>query len=157
MKKQKAALLVLLSLLGTVWAILRFSPYPDLKKFKSKAFSTAFYDCKGNLIQVSSLEGGVKREFTPLKKIPKDVRRAFIKSEDKRFYLHNGIDYLALANALFENLRQKENVRGASTITMQLVKIISEDTKKRSYSQKLIDMFNALRLESRLSKNKILE
>lgn len=157
MKKQKAALLVLLSLLGTVWAILRFSPYPDLKKFKSKAFSTAFYDCKGNLIQVSSLEGGIKREFTPLKKIPKDVRRAFIKSEDKRFYLHNGIDYLALANALFENLRQKENVRGASTITMQLVKIISEDTQKRSYSQKLIDMFNALRLESRLSKNKILE
>lgn len=161
MKKHKKIILltstILLSLLVAKFLILRFSPYPALSKFLNQNYSTRIYDCNKNLIQVLSLENGLKREWTDLKNIPSSVKKIFIKAEDKRFYFHFGVDYLAVLKAIFQNLSAKKTVRGASTITMQVVKIISGSTKSRTFAQKLQDIFNAHRLEARLSKNQILE
>lgn len=123
----------------------------------NQPYSTRIYDNQNNLVQVLPLEDGVRREWTDLKKIPKEVQRIFIKTEDKRFYFHSGVDYLAFTKAAFQNISSGKTIRGASTISMQLVKIISPVKGKRNFSQKIKDIFNAYRLESRLSKKKILE
>lgn len=131
-------------------------PYPELKAFKEKNYSTRFYDRNDNLIYVSTVENGVRREFTPLTEIPKNVKKIFICAEDKRFYFHNGVDFTAILMALYQNKKAGRIVRGGSTLTMQIVKMMSPE-KTRSVPQKLLDMFNALRIEAKLSKNQILE
>lgn len=156
-KKQKIICIIFLSLLVAGYLFLRFSPYPAFSKFLEQNYSTRIYDCNKNLVQILSLENGLKREWTDLKNIPDDVKKIFIKAEDKRFYFHSGVDYFAILKAFFQNLSAKKTVRGASTITMQLVKIVSGSTKSRNFSQKLKDIFNAYRIEARLSKNQILE
>ncbi|MCR5437411.1 MAG: transglycosylase domain-containing protein [Treponema sp.] len=140
----------------TIHLVFRFMPYPQFDEFLKRPYSTQFLDRNGNLIQVSSLDDGLRREFTPLKKIPKKIRKILLKAEDQRFYLHGGVDYIAVASAFFQNAASKRTVRGASTITMQLVKIINPSSEK-SFKRKISDAINAYKLEARLSKNKILE
>ncbi len=137
-------------------AVIRFSPYPALRKFKSHKISTRIFDANGELIQILALEDGVRREFTSLDEIPSEVKEALILAEDKRFYKHHGVDVQAVFRALISNAEERRTVSGASTITMQLARIISP-RKKRNLSAKIIESLNALRLESRLSKDEILE
>lgn len=155
--KQKIFFILVLSLAGAVYLFLRFSPYPAFKKFLNQSYSTSIYDSNGTLIQVLAVDGGLRREWTPLKEIPKDVKKTFIKAEDKFFYIHNGVDFSAIFSAAIQNLKAGRTVRGASTITMQLVKIISPETSASPLQKKLRDVFNAWRLEARLSKKQILE
>lgn len=156
-KSRNLFLIITFSVIVIIYLFLRFSPYPAFSKFLNQNYSTRIYDCNKNLVQVLTLEDGLKREWTDLKNIPDDVKKIFINAEDKRFYFHSGVDYFAILKAFFQNLSAKKTVRGASTITMQLVKIVSGSTKSRSFSQKLKDIFNAYRIETRLTKNQILE
>ncbi|MDR1111469.1 MAG: penicillin-binding protein 1C [Deltaproteobacteria bacterium] len=75
--------------------------------------------------------------------------------EDKRFYGHPGVDPLALARAVAQNLWARRVVSGASTITVQLVRL-SEPRPRNAWS-KLVEFFQALRLERELGKDEILE
>ncbi|MBR5646449.1 MAG: transglycosylase domain-containing protein [Treponema sp.] len=146
----------LLGVFIAIHLVFRFMPYPQFDQFLKREYSTQFFDRNGNLLQVSSLDDGLRREYTPLKKIPKKIRKILIKAEDQRFYFHSGVDSLAVISAFFQNLISKRTVRGASTITMQLVKIINPSSEK-TFKRKLSDAINAFKLEARLSKNKILE
>lgn len=152
MKKLLWAVLALLAL----HLALRLSPYPDFKSFRERERSVRFYDKNGILLQASSLENGLRREWTDWKKIPKKVKKAFLKAEDKRFFFHLGADPISAAAAAVQNASAKRTVRGASTITMQLVKMSSPDGS-RSMSKKIGEVLNALRIEARLSKTKIFE
>lgn len=136
--------------------IFRIIPFPELKNFVNKEYSTAYYDCDGVLLQVIPLEDGLRREYTPIKEIPPSVRKAFVKSEDKRFYFHCGIDFISLGGALVQNAKAGKTVRGASTITMQIVKMMNPDAP-RTKQQKIKEIFEALKIEARLSKRQILE
>lgn len=156
-KSRNVFLIITFSIITIIYLFLRFTPYSALSKFKNQNYSTRIYDCNENLIQILPLENGLRREWTSLEEIPDNVKKTFIRAEDKRFYFHFGVDFFAISKAIFQNLRAKKNVRGASTITMQLVKIISGSTKSRTFPQKISDIFNAFRLEARLSKNQILE
>jgi len=156
-RSKKTAAVICVSLAGAVYLFLRFSPYPAFNKFKNQAYSTRLYDRNHNLIQVLPVEDGLRREWTPLNAIPKPVQKTFIKAEDKRFYFHSGVDYAAITSAALQNAKAGRTVRGASTITMQLVKIISPSLGGPSLSRKLSDIFNAWRLEARLTKKQILE
>ena len=155
--KQKLAAIIILFLIVGLYLFLRFSPYPAFEIFKQQNYSTSIYDCNGQLVQVLPVDDGLRREWTPLKKIPSEVKKIFINAEDKRFYFHWGVDYGAIAKAALQNAKAKRIVRGGSTITMQLVKIISPSAGSRTFSKKLSDIFNAYRLEARLTKNQILE
>ncbi|MBQ3671584.1 MAG: transglycosylase domain-containing protein [Treponema sp.] len=115
-----------------------------------------FFDRNGTLLFVSPLDDGLRREFVPLKEIPDSLRDAFVSAEDKKFYRHAGIDFLSVARAFSQNASENRTVSGASTITMQLARIISPSTE-RNFPAKIKDSFNALRLEARFSKRKILE
>lgn len=136
--------------------ILRFSPYPALREFRKHPVSTRIFDCRGNLIQIHALENGVRREFVPLDEIPGFVTQAFIDGEDRHFYSHHGIDFAAIVRAAFQNTKELRTVSGASTITMQLARMIRPN-KNRTILVKMREAFDALRLEARLSKKEILE
>lgn len=132
------------------------SPFPELKSFEKRNYSVQFYDRNERLIYVTALDGGLRREFIPYENIPEHVKKAFIKSEDRRFFFHQGIDLQAIFRATFQNIVGKRTVSGASTITMQLARLVYGE-KERNLASKIKETDAAFRLEAKLSKKKILE
>ncbi len=96
-----------------------------------------------------------RRIFTPIDEIPETIKQAFISAEDKNFYNHGGFDPVGIAAAIVQ-AAQGERLRGASTITQQVMKnfLLTGD---RSGERKIKEIILATRLESTLSKDKILE
>ena len=90
-----------------------------------------------------------------LHEIPPLLRNAFIESEDRRFYSHGGVDQLARVHALAQNLRAMKGVRGASTITEQVVRMLHP--RPRTVWSRWLEGFEAVRLENSFSKSEILE
>ncbi len=136
--------------------IISRSPYAALNEFLKRPYSTAYYDSTGNLLQVTPLADGVRREFKKLDEIPPDLVTVIIASEDRRFYVHNGVDYFSAVRALFQNTSEMRRVSGASTITMQLARLISPSSR-RGWPAKIKDIAAAYVLETRLTKKEILE
>ena len=81
---------------------------------------------------------------------------AFISSEDVRFYKHQGFDLLGIMRALYINLFYKNRTEGASTITQQLVKNLTQNTEIK-LSRKWKEIKSAIELESHFTKREILE
>ncbi|HVS63550.1 MAG TPA: transglycosylase domain-containing protein [Thermoanaerobaculia bacterium] len=79
---------------------------------------------------------------------------ALLRFEDKRFHRHSGVDLLAVARAAWLNLRQGEVVTGASTLTLQLVRVL--EPRPRTLGSKLVEALRAVQLEARLSKEEVL-
>ncbi|MBQ9627358.1 MAG: transglycosylase domain-containing protein, partial [Treponema sp.] len=154
--KKKKILLAALAAAAAVHLFLRLSPYPEFERLKNEERSVRFYDRSGILLQVTSVKDGLRREWTDIEKIPAKVKKAFLKAEDRRFYFHLGIDPISAAGAAIQNAGAKRTVRGASTITMQLATLASPGGR-RSRAKKIGEALNALRIEARLSKKKILE
>ncbi len=112
------------------------------------------YSGEGNLIDEFAQE---RRLFTPSEEIPEMVKWAFISAEDKNFYTHQGYDVRGIMAAGVEAVKSKgENVRGASTITQQVMKnfLLSGD---RRAERKIKEIILATRLEDTLDKEQILE
>ena len=82
------------------------------------------------------------------------LHQAILTSEDRWFYYHYGINPVSIATAFYDNLKAGEVVRGGSTITMQLARLM--EPKARNIPNKLIEMFRALQLEHTYSKSEIL-
>ena len=117
--------LIILAVIFGINFLLFILPYPDLNEFLKKPYSIHLLDRNNNILQVLPLNDGSRREFIKVSSIPGLVKDIFIKSEDKRFYLHYGVDPFALIRTIYLNIKYKKNVSGASTITMQLSRIIS--------------------------------
>ena len=150
-------LICILVLIVLIWLALKFLPYADLKIFLSRPSSVRYYDRNGLLLQITPLEEGLRRET--LEEAPQYVKDIFVFAEDRRFYSHLGVDLLSLGRALLQNLRGGRNVSGASTITMQLARIISNNAhpnRRQNVIRKAGEIINALRLETRFSKDEIL-
>ena len=127
---------------------------PDLTKitgYKPSLISEV-YSFDGKLIAEFTTE---KRKLIPLEEIPAHVRNAFIGVEDKRFFKHEGVDFTRVVGALLKNIREREIVQGASTITQQVAKnlVLSPE---RSFSRKIKEAILAYRMEKNLSKEEIL-
>lgn len=153
---------IIFTVLIVTWLVLRFSPYPQLRQFLLRPYSVRYYDRYGTLLQVTPLADGLRRE-KPLE-IPRQVKDVFVFAEDKRFYYHPGIDGLSLLRALYQNVTRGRRVSGASTITMQLARLIADNAqretqinRRQTVGAKITEMINALRLETRFSKDEILE
>lgn len=102
-------------------------------------------------------------DWTPLSSLSPAMREALLAAEDKRFYTHSGIDWLAFAGAAWQNL-WGSGKRGASTLTMQLAGLLdpalrmpSGRGERRSLAQKWDQSRAAVELENRWSKAQILE
>lgn len=101
-------------------------------------------------------KGPATRDRLTLKQIPPKLVNAFIASEDRRFYNHDGVDYQSVARATVANLLARETVEGGSTITQQLSRIVYLD-QERSLARKLREAVLAQKIESKLSKDQVLE
>ncbi len=88
-------------------------------------------------------------EITPL------LRKAIIHKEDRFFYYHSGVNYFAVIRALFNNIISGKRTSGASTITMQVARLL--EPKKRTYFNKIIEMYRAVQLENEYTKDEILQ
>ncbi|MCY3724661.1 MAG: penicillin-binding protein 1C [Candidatus Poribacteria bacterium] len=82
------------------------------------------------------------------------LHQAILISEDRWFYYHYGINPISIATAIYDNLKAGEVVRGGSTITMQLARLM--EPKARNIPNKFIEMFRAFQLEHAYSKSEIL-
>jgi penicillin-binding protein 1C len=94
-------------------------------------------------------------DYVPLHDIPPLLKHAVVVSEDRRFYQHHGVDWRARLMALFQNIRSFRAVRGASTITEQVVRMWRP--RPRSLWSRWLEGFEAARLEKVFSKEQILE
>jgi len=94
-------------------------------------------------------------DYVPLHDIPPFLRQAFVSSEDQRFYRHHGVDWRARLMALFQNIKNLRAVRGASTITEQVVRLWRP--RPRTLWSRWLEGFEAYRLETLFSKAQILE
>lgn len=122
--------------------------------FKASATSLV-YDIDGK--QIAQLKGDKNMYYIGLDEIPDAAEKAMIDTEDRKFYSHKGIDLKAVAAAAVSLVKNKGQIkRGGSTITQQLARNIYLNNAKE-WSRKIKEMFIALELEKKYSKEQILE
>ena len=139
--------LVLLTLFTAFWFCL---PKPLFKT----AYSTTVYDRNGHLLGARVSKGSGEWRFPQSTELSERYVTCLIAYEDRYFYQHLGVNPLSMIRALRQNRKAKKVVSGASTITMQTIRMARN--KKRSVFQKCIEMIMAVRLELTNSKQDIL-
>ena len=97
-----------------------------------------------------------ERNLVRLEEVPPRLMEAILSVEDTRFYQHKGVDLRSVARALWVDLKEGAIVQGGSTLTQQLVKNFFL-TQERTLTRKINEIFMALLLEMRYSKEEILE
>ena len=139
----------------------------DLARFGGTSYLYA-YDFtdraarQGKAYELGALCGGsTYYEFAPYESLPPALIDAFVSIEDKRFWAHQGVDFLRSGEAAVAYLKnrllgKKGRSFGASTITQQLVKNLTGNDSV-SVERKIGEIFSALDLERRLDKREILE
>jgi penicillin-binding protein 1A len=100
--------------------------------------------------------GEERRDYVPIREVPKRVQQAILAAEDDAFYRHRGVDYTGLVRAVFANFASGRRGQGGSTITMQVARNFYLSSE-RSYLRKLYEIALAYKIESELSKDRILE
>jgi penicillin-binding protein 1C len=148
-----AALLSLVFVTTLVtWAWLL--PIPNELR-KSPSGTLTLLDCRGHVIaELASPEARTQLPVA-LDQMGPWLPRVTVALEDRRFYDHPGVDWRATVAAGARNLRSRQIISGASTITQQLVKLASS-RGRRSWSGKLYEAIVAWKLERRWSKQRIL-
>lgn len=158
MKKRFIAAAGIFLAAGTALAVLAFSRPdlpPSLAQIEADASMTQFLDRNGEPLNYSYASYWNVHDKLPLYRIPERLQKMFVASEDKRFFEHGGTDWRARASAVVQNVRAGKVVRGASTLTEQVVRMIFP--RPRTYLSKLLEGLDAARFERRYSKADILE
>lgn len=125
-------------------------PVPDRVEY-----STIITDNKGEVIHAYLTTDDKWRMKTTLEEISPLLRKTIVEKEDRYFYQHPGVNPLAIGRALVNNIFRMKRTSGASTITMQVARAL--EPKRRTYFNKVIEMFRALQLEWKYSKAEILQ
>ena len=126
---------------------------PPLERLQ--AVSPVVVDREGRWLQAFTAPDGRWRLTADLDTLDPVFLDRLIAVEDKRFYIHPGVDPLAMGRAVASLVRRGEVVSGGSTITMQLARLI--EPRPRTVGAKLIEMVRAVQIERRMSKREILE
>ncbi len=118
------------------------------------ALPSKILDIKGRLI--TEFYGDEKREMIPLKELPQHFVDAIITREDQDFWKHRGFSILGIFRAAFGVITHK-SLGGGSTITQQLAGTLYADRRDISLKRKIVELWWALQLERRYTKQEILE
>ena len=121
--------------------------------FKETPYSTVVLDKGGELLGARIADDGQWR-FPPSDTVPEKYAIALIQFEDRSFRHHPGVSLKAISRALVQNIKGGHTVSGASTISMQVIRLSRQ--RERTIWQKVMEMFLATRLEARYSKDEIL-
>ena len=131
-----------------IYCYISLSPKMDLKKTNN----IIIYDKDDNVIY----KGNGSKEWISLKLIDKDLINATISIEDKRFYKHNGFDYVRILKSMYKNAKNGSIIEGASTISQQYARNLYLNFD-RNWNRKFKEAWLALKLEINYSKDEILE
>src|SRR3984885_15194218 len=147
---KRPKIIIILAFLGVSGLLFWFClPNP---LFKSPT-SYVIDDANGNLLGAALASDGQWR-FPPNAEVPEKFKQCIITFEDKRFMHHPGFDILALGRAIRQNFGSRKVESGGSTISMQVIRLATKD--KRTYLNKIKEIFMAMRLECGYKKSEIL-
>ena len=118
--------------------------------------SAEVVDRDGALLRSFATKEGRWRLAVDLKRVDPQFIAMLIAYEDKRFREHHGVDPYAVARSVIQFIRNGHIVSGGSTLSMQLARLM-EPRGERALSVKLVQMFRALQIERRYSKDEILQ
>lgn len=144
----------ILTVIVALFLFREFSKAPEItRESLVDSLTSRIYDKDNNLI---ATVGNEHREFVSSEDIPDTVKDAVLSIEDSRFYSHIGLDPKRIVKAVIVNLSSGSSREGGSTITQQVVKT-SLLTSSKTYERKLQEAFLSLKLESKYTKDDILE
>ncbi|MCG6187044.1 penicillin-binding protein 1C [Maribellus maritimus] len=144
--------LVIIGSLAAILFIAFFFVVP--RPLFNQPFSTVVEASDGSLLG-ARIAADEQWRFPALDSVPEKYEKCLLQFEDQYFYVHPGINPVALARALFQNIKSGKIVSGGSTITMQVCRM-ARGERPRSVKNKIIEMIWALNLELRFSKEEIL-
>ena len=113
------------------------------------------FDRNAKILRAFTSDDDKWRIRTELSQVSPILRRYLIFYEDRFFYYHPGFNPVSIGRAFFQNLKADRVISGGSTITMQIARMIQP--KERVWQNKLIELFRAVQLEQRFSKDERLE
>ncbi len=125
------------------------------KQLFTQPLSAVIEDADGNLLNASIAADGQWR-FPQTKNVPQKFIDCITTFEDKRFFIHPGVDPIALSRAVISNIKNKKTVQGGSTLSMQVIRL-SQKNSKRSLWNKAKESLLAIRLELSYSKKEIIQ
>jgi penicillin-binding protein 1A len=129
----------------------------SLSQFALNQSSSILYEDKSGTWQnLVTLSGSEKRVWVDYDKIPKNMEHAVVAIEDKRFYKHQGVDWFRTSHAFVNMFLGMNNNFGGSTITQQLIKNLTKQNDI-TVQRKLLEIFQALELEKKYTKEEIIE
>ncbi|MFT5503036.1 MAG: penicillin-binding protein 1C [Gammaproteobacteria bacterium] len=143
-------------LLLSVIAALGFTFLSMPKIDSSVGYSRAYFDRDGQLLRLTLADDDRYRLFQPLANISPQFIQATLLYEDQHYYSHFGVDVVALFRAFWTSYITREHRIGASTITMQLARLIWK-IESTTVGGKLEQIFRALQLTRYYSKQEVLE
>lgn len=141
------------AILGIAKGYMETAPNLDLTLIDDQNSTSFFYDVNGKLI--TDYKGIENRIMIDISLMPRNLLNAFVAIEDVRFYTHNGVDIKRIVGSFINNLTSSSQ-HGGSTITQQLIKN-TVLTNELSYKRKIQEAYLAMQLETKYSKEQILE
>jgi penicillin-binding protein 1A len=141
---------------GTIIAFVYINSLPTLEELTPSqiAQTSKVYDLDGKLI--TEFHAEENREIIPFSAMSENIKDAIVAIEDKRFYEHQGVDYIRIIGAATADIRAGGLAQGASTITQQVVKNIYFSPEK-TWRRKINEALVAIQLERNYTKDKIIE
>ena len=140
-----------LTLRAKAEAIAKQSTEEDFKA----SLTSVVYDSNGE--KISTLRSAKTGYYLAYEELPQSAIDVMLETEDKKFYAHEGVDYLANVRAFYYLIKNKGDItQGGSTITQQLARTVYL-TNEVSYERKLVEVFLAWELEKLYTKNEIVE
>ncbi len=129
-----------------------------IEGFSLDQTSTIYYTdpTTGNYVELQQLYGEENRVWASYSDIPEELVYACVAIEDKRFFEHQGVDWLTTAQAGVNMFLGSRSTFGGSTITQQLIKNLTDEDEV-TVRRKLIEIFRALEFEKNYKKDQILE
>lgn len=118
-------------------------------------YSQIVKSAEGDILYATLNSTDKWRFKTNLEEITPILKKTILHKEDKYFYYHFGINPISMGKAFIQNLFNRDKRIGASTISMQIARML--EPKKRTYFNKIIEIFRALQLEFTYSKDEILQ
>ena len=147
---------VILGIIAVFATYIHFLPeLPSLSQLEqiNPKLVTNIYDMNGKIAHEYYVE---RREWVPYDSIPIDAIHAVMATEDRAFFSHWGMNVWAIPSAILESASSGKKLRGASTLTQQLTKLLFL-SPERSISRKIKEAMTAIRIEQTYTKEEILE
>ena len=143
---------------GYVLAIIKSLPDLDINSITTLSEASSFYDNNGEFMD--NLNSEIQRTVINYDEIPQYLKDAIVSIEDQRFYEHQGIDVKRIAGSFITDVKKivkgNTSFHGGSTITQQLLKNTILQNEKSAIERKIKEIYLALQLEEKLSKDQIL-